>query len=67
VKVKFGQSAIVSSTERLVQSEGGNFAAFGSGQNLKIRKKAVLNWKNMLPPTSILLLITMNHLFELGI
>lgn len=31
--LKFGQSAIISSTERLVQSEGGNFAAFNSSLN----------------------------------
>jgi TonB-dependent starch-binding outer membrane protein SusC len=31
--LKFGQSAIVSSTDRLVQSEGGNFAAFNSSLN----------------------------------
>jgi TonB-dependent starch-binding outer membrane protein SusC len=31
--LKFGQSAIVSATNRLVQSEGGNFAAYGSSLN----------------------------------
>lgn len=31
--LSFGQSAIVSSTDRLIQSEGGNFAAFGSSLN----------------------------------
>lgn len=31
--LKFGQSAIMSSTDRTVQSEGGNFAAFGSALN----------------------------------
>jgi TonB-linked SusC/RagA family outer membrane protein len=31
--LKFGQSAIISSTDRLVQSEGGNFAAFNSSLN----------------------------------
>jgi TonB-linked SusC/RagA family outer membrane protein len=31
--LKFGESAIISSTDRLIQSEGGNFAAYSSSLN----------------------------------